>query len=109
MSKTQVSGDIAAEVPPTGAVETKLEFVVIPVADVDRAKRFYLSGNLIETNETLRYLSRGCASTRSATATGSSAGRRSKSCASTCVPCCGVAAPIATSAARSSEPPGGQW
>ena len=43
MSKTHISSDIAAEVPPTGAVEMKLEVVVVPVADVDRAKRFYLS------------------------------------------------------------------
>ena len=42
MSKTQVGSDVAAEVPSTGAVEMKLEVVVIPVTDVDRAKRFYL-------------------------------------------------------------------
>src|SRR6266404_2900855 len=45
-------------------------------------------------------------STRFTTATGSSAGRRWRSCASTCAPCCSVAVPIGTSAARSSEQPG---
>ena len=37
---------------------------------------------------------------------GSSAGRRWRSCASTCARCCSVAVPIGTSAARSSELPG---
>jgi catechol 2,3-dioxygenase-like lactoylglutathione lyase family enzyme len=31
----------ATEIPSAGTVETKLEVVVIPVSDVDRAKRFY--------------------------------------------------------------------
>ena len=35
------SDDDAAGRPSTGAVDLKLEVVVIPVADVDRAKRFY--------------------------------------------------------------------
>jgi len=41
MSDTQVRGETAAEPPPRGTVDMKLEIVVIPVADVGRAKAFY--------------------------------------------------------------------
>jgi catechol 2,3-dioxygenase-like lactoylglutathione lyase family enzyme len=41
MSSTQVSDQRATQIPSTGMVDTKLEVVVIPVSDVDRAKRFY--------------------------------------------------------------------
>jgi len=41
VSSTQVSNEHPAPVPSAGTTETKLEVVVIPVADVDRAKRFY--------------------------------------------------------------------
>ena len=42
MSASQTSSE-HAQVPSPGALETKLEVVVLPVADVDRAKRFYSS------------------------------------------------------------------
>jgi len=41
MSSTPMSNARAAQVPSAGKVEMKLEVVVIPVSDVDRAKRFY--------------------------------------------------------------------
>ena len=41
MSSVQESSDHAAEMPSTGVVDMKLEAVVIPVSDVDRAKEFY--------------------------------------------------------------------
>jgi catechol 2,3-dioxygenase-like lactoylglutathione lyase family enzyme len=41
MSSTQIGSAHGAPTPSAGAVETKLEVVVIPVSDVDRAKRFY--------------------------------------------------------------------
>ena len=41
MSSTQVRSDSAIEAPRGGKVDLKLEVVVIPVSDVDRAKRFY--------------------------------------------------------------------
>jgi catechol 2,3-dioxygenase-like lactoylglutathione lyase family enzyme len=41
MSSTQSSADVAADTPAPGNVETKLEVVVLPVSDVDRAKAFY--------------------------------------------------------------------
>jgi catechol 2,3-dioxygenase-like lactoylglutathione lyase family enzyme len=41
MSSTQMSSEPAAQIPSVGMLDTKLEVVVIPVADVDRAKRFY--------------------------------------------------------------------
>ena len=41
MSSTQLRGKTAIEAPSTRVVDMKLEVVVIPVADVDRAKRFY--------------------------------------------------------------------
>jgi len=44
MSMTQVRGETAIEPPRARTVDMKLEVVVIPVSDVDRAKRFY--GNL---------------------------------------------------------------
>ena len=43
MSSTQTSNESAAKVPSTGIVETKLEVVILPVSDVERAKRFYMS------------------------------------------------------------------
>jgi catechol 2,3-dioxygenase-like lactoylglutathione lyase family enzyme len=41
MSDTQLRNETAIETPRTRAVDMKLEVVVIPVLDVDRAKRFY--------------------------------------------------------------------
>ncbi|WP_046868397.1 VOC family protein [Microvirga massiliensis] len=41
MSSTQVHDETAIEPPRTRTVDMKLEVIVIPVADVDRAKRFY--------------------------------------------------------------------
>ena len=43
MSTTQLSNERTTPIPSTGKVDMKLEVVVIPVSDVDRAKRFYLS------------------------------------------------------------------
>ncbi len=41
MSNTQARGENAVEAPSAPAIDAKLEVVVIPVSDVDRAKRFY--------------------------------------------------------------------
>jgi catechol 2,3-dioxygenase-like lactoylglutathione lyase family enzyme len=41
MSMTQVRSETAVETPKTRRVDMKLEVVVIPVSDVDRAKEFY--------------------------------------------------------------------
>jgi catechol 2,3-dioxygenase-like lactoylglutathione lyase family enzyme len=41
MNSTQVRGETAIETPQARGVDMKLEVVVISVADVDRAKRFY--------------------------------------------------------------------
>jgi catechol 2,3-dioxygenase-like lactoylglutathione lyase family enzyme len=41
MSSTQTSTEHATQVPAAATVDLKLEVVVIPVSDVDRAKRFY--------------------------------------------------------------------
>jgi catechol 2,3-dioxygenase-like lactoylglutathione lyase family enzyme len=41
MSSTQMSNERAKATPTAGMVDMKLEVVVIPVSDVDRAKRFY--------------------------------------------------------------------
>jgi catechol 2,3-dioxygenase-like lactoylglutathione lyase family enzyme len=41
MNSTQVRSETAIETPQARGVDMKLEVVVIPVADVDRAKRFY--------------------------------------------------------------------
>lgn len=41
MSVSQVRGEAAAGSPKTQGVDMKLEAIVIPVSDVDRAKRFY--------------------------------------------------------------------
>jgi len=41
MSTTQTSNEHATDTPPAAKVDLKLEVVVIPVSDVDRAKRFY--------------------------------------------------------------------
>jgi catechol 2,3-dioxygenase-like lactoylglutathione lyase family enzyme len=43
MSSTQSSNETAAKTTTTAKFDFKLEVVVIPVSDVDRAKRFYLS------------------------------------------------------------------
>ena len=43
MSSTQTSKEPAAKNPSAGKIDMKLEVVVVPVSDVDRAKRFYLS------------------------------------------------------------------
>ena len=40
MSSTQVGSESAVEIPTVRRVDMKLEVVVIPVSDVDRAKRF---------------------------------------------------------------------
>jgi catechol 2,3-dioxygenase-like lactoylglutathione lyase family enzyme len=44
MTSTPMSTERGTQVPSAGTVDMKLEVVVIPVSDVDRAKRFY--GNL---------------------------------------------------------------
>ena len=41
MNSTLMSNEHAARTPTAGVVDMKLEVVVIPVSDVDRAKRFY--------------------------------------------------------------------
>jgi catechol 2,3-dioxygenase-like lactoylglutathione lyase family enzyme len=41
MSSTDVSSDTSTGPPEAGVVDMKLEVVVVPVSDVDRAKRFY--------------------------------------------------------------------
>ncbi len=41
MSSTQVRSDTAIETPKAQTIDMKLEVVIIPVSDVDRAKRFY--------------------------------------------------------------------
>ncbi len=41
MSSTQMSNEHATQTPSAAMVDLKLEVVVIPVSDVDRAKRFY--------------------------------------------------------------------
>ncbi len=41
MSRVEASGERAAGAPPVQSGEFKLEVVVLPVADVDRAKSFY--------------------------------------------------------------------
>jgi hypothetical protein len=41
MSSVDVSSESAAGAPPVKAGEVKLEVVVVPVSEVDRAKRFY--------------------------------------------------------------------
>jgi len=41
MSTTQMTGEQAAKTPAAATVDLKLEVVVLPVSDVDRAKRFY--------------------------------------------------------------------
>jgi len=43
MSSTQMSHEQASRIPLAATVDLKLEVVVIPVSDVDRAKRFYAS------------------------------------------------------------------
>jgi catechol 2,3-dioxygenase-like lactoylglutathione lyase family enzyme len=43
MSSTQVGNERATQIPTAATVDLKLEVVVIPVSDVDRAKRFYES------------------------------------------------------------------
>jgi catechol 2,3-dioxygenase-like lactoylglutathione lyase family enzyme len=43
MSSTQTSNEHATGSPSADPIETRLEAVVIPVSDVDRAKRFYAS------------------------------------------------------------------
>ena len=41
MSSTQTINEHATQIPHAATVDLKLEVVVIPVSDVDRAKRFY--------------------------------------------------------------------
>ena len=41
MSSTQVGSSTSINVPPIRAIDMKLEVVIIPVADVERAERFY--------------------------------------------------------------------
>jgi predicted enzyme related to lactoylglutathione lyase len=43
VSSTQMSNEPATQIPSAAKVDLKLEVVVIPVSDVDRAKRFYES------------------------------------------------------------------
>jgi catechol 2,3-dioxygenase-like lactoylglutathione lyase family enzyme len=40
---TTESNETAAQVPGTGQIETKLEVVILPVSDAERAKQFYVS------------------------------------------------------------------
>ena len=42
MSDTQVTTDVTAQTPPGAAVPLRFEAAVLPVADVDRAKAFYV-------------------------------------------------------------------
>jgi catechol 2,3-dioxygenase-like lactoylglutathione lyase family enzyme len=42
MSTTEMPGQVASDSATSRAIEMKLEIVVIPVSDVDRAKRFYV-------------------------------------------------------------------
>ncbi len=57
MSTTPMSNEHATRTPTAGIVDMKLEVVVIPVSDVDRAKRFYgdlgwrLDGDFVVGNE----------------------------------------------------------
>ena len=41
MSSVHLSSETATGSPPVKAGEVRLEVVVVPVSDVDRAKRFY--------------------------------------------------------------------
>lgn len=41
MSSTQISSDNAADGIPMGIIDMKLEVILVPVSDVDRAKGFY--------------------------------------------------------------------
>jgi catechol 2,3-dioxygenase-like lactoylglutathione lyase family enzyme len=41
MSTTQMGSEPAARISSAGVIDTKLEVVVVPVSDVERAKRFY--------------------------------------------------------------------
>jgi catechol 2,3-dioxygenase-like lactoylglutathione lyase family enzyme len=43
MSTVDLSSDTSTQAPDTGTMEFKLEVVVLPVSDVDRAKQFYES------------------------------------------------------------------
>jgi catechol 2,3-dioxygenase-like lactoylglutathione lyase family enzyme len=43
MSTTQTSSGTPVQAPEAGSVDFKLEVIVLPVSDVDRAKRFYVS------------------------------------------------------------------
>jgi catechol 2,3-dioxygenase-like lactoylglutathione lyase family enzyme len=43
MSSTQTSNEHATQIPSAATVDLKLEVVILPVSDVDRAKRFYQS------------------------------------------------------------------
>jgi catechol 2,3-dioxygenase-like lactoylglutathione lyase family enzyme len=43
MASTDVSGDSSMATPEAGTIDMALEVVTLPVADVDRAKRFYQS------------------------------------------------------------------
>src|SRR5258705_1804215 len=43
MSTTQMSSEPATKIPTPATVDLKLEVVVLPVSDVDRARRFYES------------------------------------------------------------------
>jgi len=52
MSATDVRSESANEMTKPRWVDMKLEVVVIPVADVDRAKRFY--GGLLEARRRFR-------------------------------------------------------
>jgi hypothetical protein len=44
MSSTPTRSEPTTRIPGAGRVDMKLEVVVLPVSDIDRAKRFY--GNL---------------------------------------------------------------
>ena len=53
MSSTQARSETAIETPRARTADMKLEVVVIPVSDVDRAKRFY-GGLGLEARRRLR-------------------------------------------------------
>jgi hypothetical protein len=43
VSATDMRSETSMQVPDTGTLDFKLELVVVPVSDADRAKRFYAS------------------------------------------------------------------
>jgi len=56
MSSTQMRDEQSTPIPSAAMVDLKLEVVIIPVSDVDRAKRFYAS---LEPSGMPRFRSKG--------------------------------------------------